>query len=58
MKKLGNFIYKKVRITFKDGKVKEGILYYDEWMNLYSVVDGKGVTMFLDGDQKRVIEIK
>lgn len=57
-KKVEEFVGKEVKIVFQDKDIKEGVLKYDDWLGLYSVVGKKGAVIFTEGSVKKIKGIK
>lgn len=57
-KRIEEFIGKEVRIVFQDKDIKEGVLKYDDWLDLYSVVGKKGAVIFTEGAVKKIEVLK
>ena len=57
-KRIEEFIGKEVRIVFQDKDIKEGVLKYDDWLDLYSVVGKKGAVIFTEGSVKKIRVLK
>lgn len=57
-KSIEEFIGKEVRIVFQDKDIKEGVLKYDDWLDLYSVVGKKGAVIFTEGAVKKIKVLK
>lgn len=58
MKRLEDFIGKRVKIVFKDNMVKKGILAYDSKLGFYSVIGSGGVAVFTEEMNKKIKAIK
>lgn len=57
-KSIEEFIGKEVKIIFQDKDIKEGVLKYDDWLDLYSVVGKKGAVIFTKGSVKKIRVLK
>lgn len=57
-KNIEEFVGKEVRIVFKDGMVREGVLGYDSWLEFYTIVGSKGVMVFSQGAEKKIKVLK
>lgn len=56
--KIELFIGKEVKIVFQDKDIKEGVLKYDDWLDLYSVVGKRGAVIFTKGSVKKIRVLK